>query len=102
MEQLDKKEVFNSMAKSVFSVIPFAGTAITELVFEYNGRIKQNRLNKFVEFLSEGFSNQNEVDIENIKTEHFNDVFEAVIKRVFTTKSGAKLKRFRDIIIKEL
>lgn len=102
MEQLEKKELFNSMAKSVFSVIPYAGTAITELVFEYNGRIRQNRLNKFVEFLSEGFSNQNELDIENIKTEHFNDVFEAVIKRVFTTKSETKLKRFRDIIIKEL
>jgi len=42
MEQLDKKEVFNSMAKSIFSIIPFAGTAITELVFEYNGRIRQN------------------------------------------------------------
>lgn len=102
MEQLDKKELFNSMAKSIFSIIPFAGTAITELVYEYNGRIRQNRLNKFVEFLSEGFSNENELDIKNIKTEHFNDVFEAVIKRVFTTKSEVKLKRFRDIIIKEL
>jgi hypothetical protein len=102
MEQLDKKEFFNSMAKSIFSIIPYAGTAITELVFEYNGRIRQKRLNKFVEFLSEGFLNQNELDIENIKTEHFNDVFEAVIKRVFTTKSETKLKRFRDILIKEL
>ncbi len=102
MKKLDKKELINSAAKSVFSLIPYAGTAITELVFEYNGRIKQNRLNKFVEILSESFLENSDLKLENIQTENFNDLFEAIIKRVFTTKSELKLKRFKDILIREL
>ncbi|MDR6761899.1 hypothetical protein J2Y38_002108 [Flavobacterium sp. 2755] len=54
---MDKKEILTSTAKSLFSLIPYAGTALTELVFDYNGRIKQNRLNKFIEILSDGFIN---------------------------------------------
>jgi len=102
MKKTETKEILNSFAKSTFSLIPYAGTALTELVFEYNGRLKQNRLNKFVEILAEGFTNNSEINLDNIKTENFNDLFEAVIKRVFTTKSELKLKRFRDILIKEL
>ena len=99
---MNKKEILTSTAKSLFSLIPYAGTAISELVFDYNGRIKQNRLNKFVEILAEGFTNNSEINIDNIQTENFNDLFEAVIKRVFTTKSELKLKRFKDILFKEL
>ena len=101
-EIMNKKEILTSTAKSLFSLIPYAGTAISELVFDYNGRIKQNRLNKFVEILAEGFTNNSEINIDNIQTENFNDLFEAVIKRVFTTKSELKLKRFKDILFKEL
>lgn len=50
-EKFDTKEFLTSTSKSLFGVIPFAGTAFTELVFEYNGRIKQKRLNKFIELL---------------------------------------------------
>lgn len=102
MASIDKKEVLNSTAKSLFSLIPYAGTALTELVFEYNGRLKQNRLNNFVEILAEGFTKNSDINLENIHTEHFNDLFEAVMKRVFSTKSELKLKRFKDILIKEL
>lgn len=102
MKKDEKTELLNSVAKTIFSVIPYAGTALTELVFDYNGRIRQNRLNKFVEILSTEFTNNNEIEIENIKTENFNDLFEAVIKRVYTTKSELKLNRFKDILIRGL
>lgn len=102
MHEFDKKEILISATKSAFSLIPFAGTALTELVFDYNGRIKQERLNRFVELLSEYFSHNHNVKIENIKTEDFNDLFESVIKKVVITKSEEKIKRFRDILIKEL
>ncbi len=102
MEEFDKKEFIISATKSAFSMIPFVGTALTELVFDYNGRIKQERLNKFVELLSAYFTHNHNVKIENIKTEDFNDLFESVIKKVVLTKSEEKIKRFRDILINEL
>jgi hypothetical protein len=102
MRKDEKTELLTSVVKTIFSVIPYAGTALTELVFDYNGRIKQSRLNKFVEILSQEFSKNNEIDIEKIKTENFNDLFESVIKRVYTTKSELKLNRFKDILIKGL
>ncbi len=75
---------------------------MTELVFDYNGRIKQERINRFVNLLSEYFTHNHEVKIENIKTEDFNDLFESVIKKVVVSKSEKKMIRFRDILIKEL
>lgn len=102
MTNNNSKEVLTSVAKSLFSAIPYAGTALTELVFDYNGRIKQNRLNHFTEILAEGFTQNSDINLENIKTEHFNDLFESILKRVVTTKSETKLHRFKDILINEL
>jgi hypothetical protein len=102
MKKIDKKEIIISTAKSIFGVIPFGGTALNELFFEYNGRIKQNRLNRFIEILSENFTQNSEINLENIKTENFNDLFESVLRRVVQTKSELKLLRFKDILIKEL
>jgi hypothetical protein len=102
MKKIDKKEIIISTAKSVFGVIPFGGAALDELIFEYNGRIKQNRLNRFVEILADNFNENTEINLDNIKTEDFNDLFESVLRRVVQTKSERKLLRFKDILIKEL
>ncbi|REG86285.1 hypothetical protein [Winogradskyella sediminis] len=102
MKKIDKKEIIVSTAKSIFGAIPFGGTALNELFFEYNGQIKQKRLNKFVEILAENFTQDSEINLENIKTENFNDLFESVLRRVVQTKSELKLLRFKDILIKEL
>ncbi len=51
MKNNNSKEVLVSITKSLFSTIPYAGTALTELVFDFNGRIKQNRLNHFTEII---------------------------------------------------
>ncbi|GFZ84535.1 hypothetical protein GCM10011531_14110 [Aquaticitalea lipolytica] len=102
MSKIDKKEILVSSAKSIFGVIPFAGTALNELFFEYNGSIKQKRLNNFIDILSEYFAKNSDVKIENIKTEDFNDIFESVLRRVVQTKSELKLIRFKDILITQL
>ena len=99
---MDKKELSISGTKSLFGAVPYVGTALNELFFEYNGRIKQKRLNHFVEILSDYFAENSETNIENIQTEDFNDLFESVLKRVVTTKSTLKMERYRDILIKEL
>ena len=68
---MDKKEITVSVLKSIFGVIPYGGNALDELFFEYNGRIKQNRLNRFVEILADNFTKDTVINIENIKTEDF-------------------------------
>ena len=102
MNKEDTKEIIVSTVKSIFGVIPVGGAALDELFFEYNGRLKQNRLNKFVTILAESFTQESEINIDNIKTENFNDLFESVLRRVVQTKSEKKLLRFKDILLKEL
>lgn len=99
---MDKKEISVSVLKSIFGVIPYGGNALDELFFEYNGRIKQKRLNRFVEILADSFTKDTLINLENIKTEDFNDLFESVLRRVVQTKFELKLVRFKDILLKGL
>ncbi|ATP55557.1 hypothetical protein CPT03_03300 [Pedobacter ginsengisoli] len=95
---IDKKEAGISALKMLFSTIPYAGQLLNEIIFDYRGRIKQNRLNNFTELLSDFFNIHPDIDLENLKSEDFSDVFELVIIKVANTKSLAKQKRFRDIL----
>src|SRR5690606_3919762 len=88
--------------KSIFGAVPFVGSLFDELFFEYNGRIKQKRLNHFIEILADNFTQESDIKIENIQTEDFNDLFESVLRRVVRTKSEWKLNKFKDILINEL
>ncbi|WP_281239948.1 hypothetical protein [Flavobacterium praedii] len=99
---MEKKEISVSVLKSIFGAIPYGGALLDELFFEYNGRLKQNRLNKFIEILAENFTENTEIDLNNIKTEDFSDLFESILRRVVQTKSELKLLRFKDILIAEL
>ena len=96
------KEILVSTAKSIFGAVPYAGTALNEVIFEHRTRIKQKRLNNFIEILSQYFKQHQDVNFDNIRTEHFGDIFEAILKRVVQTNSKSKLKRFRTILINEL
>jgi hypothetical protein len=102
MKKIKPKELIESTAKSIFGVVPFGGALLDEIFFEYNGRIKQNRLNNFIQILADNFTEDADINLDNIKTEDFNDLFEAVLRRVVQTKSKLKLLRFKDILIKEL
>lgn len=95
---IDKKEAGISALKTLFSTIPYAGSLLNEIFFDYRGRIKQNRLNNFTELLSDFFSLHPDIDLENLKSEDFIDLFELVIIKVANTKSLEKQKRFRDIL----
>ncbi|MBD8084493.1 hypothetical protein [Chryseobacterium caseinilyticum] len=102
MNNIDKKEIGISIVKSAFSNIPFAGQLLTEVLFDYRGRIKQNRLNKFIELLSQYFSQNSDVVFENMKSEDFSDLLELVLKKVVDTKSEEKLRRFKDILVNSI
>ncbi len=102
MTDLNYKEIGISAIRSAFSAVPFAGQLLNEVAFEYRGRIKQNRLNKFTELLTDFFSQNQAIDLENLKTEDFSDLLESVLQRVVRTKSVEKMNRFKDILITKI
>lgn len=102
MDKIDNKEIGISIIKSAFSNIPIAGQLLTEILFEYRGRIKQNRLNKFTEILSQYFSENSEVVVENMRNEDFSDLLELVLRKVVNTKSEEKMRRFKDILVNSI
>lgn len=102
MTKIDNKEIIVSSVKSIFGAVPFAGTALNELIFDYRSTLKQKRLNNFVEILAEHFTKNHDINLDNIKTEDFSDLFESVLTRVVKTKSKNKLIRFKNVLVKEL
>ncbi len=97
---MKNKALIESAAKSVFSNVPFAGTLLNEIFFDYRSRVKQERLNLFLE----GFINYLEAGdlmeiTENLLlTEDFGDLFESVIRRVTQTSSEERLQMFKNVL----
>ena len=98
------KELSQSTIKALFGNIPFIGTALDEVFFELRGRIKQKRINNFIEELSLYICKNNEekVNFENIKSDEFGDIFESIILTVSKTKSEEKIKRLRTILLNQI
>jgi hypothetical protein len=93
------KQVLIGVAKGSIAALPFFGGALNEALFEIRGRIAQNRINNFVESF---LVNLNDLGItlneEVIRSEDFNDIYAAIIKRVVDTKNEHKLGIFKDIL----
>ncbi|MGE6666713.1 hypothetical protein [Paenibacillus xylanexedens] len=93
------KQVLIGVAKGSISALPCFGGALNEALFEVRGRIAQNRINNFVESF---LVNLNDLGItlneEVIRSEDFNDIYAAIIKRVVDTKNEHKLGIFKDIL----
>lgn len=98
---MDKKEIAIAGLKSLLGEIPFVGSGLNELI-DFRANLKQNRLNNFIELLAGHFTENQDVNLENIKREDFSDLFESVIIRVVKTKSQKKLLRFKNVLINEL
>ena len=96
---MDAKETGISILKSVFSNIPIAGQFLSEILFEYRGRVKQNRLNEFTQLLADHFAEHQNLDFSTLNKVEFSDILEWVILRVVRTDSKEKHQRFRDILI---
>ena len=102
MDKIDPKEAAISLTKSIFNAVPFAGGALNEVFFEYRSRIKQKRLNSFTELLADFFASDQNIDLQNLHTEEFSDLFESVIRRVLQTQSKEKHLRLRNVLIKQI
>lgn len=98
------KEGGISTLKGLIGAIPFAGTALNEAIFEARGRIKQNRVNKFIKEFSEflGQFSEEEMNLEQIGKEEFGDFFEELIIKVAKTSSTIKLKALQNLLANQL
>ncbi|MDO6803959.1 hypothetical protein Q4595_16025 [Wenyingzhuangia sp. 1_MG-2023] len=97
----DKKELGISIIKSAVGEISLIGSALNEMI-DYRSKIKQKRLNKFIEILSEYFYKIPNINIETIDSENFGDIFEYTINNVVKTGSEKKLHHFKNIIINQI
>lgn len=105
MEKMFSKEIGVSVAKSIISNIPFVGGILNESFFDFNGRVKQNRINYFIEELSKYMSSnlkEGDIDIKYIKSEQFNDLFDSILKKISLNHSNDRVKRFRDILVNQM
>lgn len=98
------KEVRISTLKGLIGAIPFAGTAINEAVFEARSRIKQNRVNTFIENFGEYLNqfNEDDLNLEQIKNDDFGDFFEELIIKVSKTRSEIKRTAFQTLLTNQL
>jgi len=98
------REVGISATKGAIGAIPFVGTALNEAIFESRGRIKQERVNKFIKMLQEFMDtvSEEDIDFEHLKSDEFSDIFESILKRIVYTRSEEKLKRFRKVLVSEM
>jgi hypothetical protein len=98
------KEVGVVLSRGVLGAIPYVGTALNETIFDSRGRLKQKRINQFVEELSKYLEqiNEDQIDFEFIKTDDFGDLFESLLKRVIYNKSLEKLHRFKKILVNQM
>jgi hypothetical protein len=102
MNKVEGKELGVSIIKSLLGAVPYAGNLLGEVLFDYRSRIKQERLNNFIGLLAIYFADNPNIDLVNIKSENFGDLFESIIKRVVLTKSNEKHKRFKDILVYQI
>lgn len=104
MKQLNKQEAGISFLKGVIGAIPYAGTLLNEIIFDYRSRLKEKRLVGFVEELEKELSKYDEtkIDFEYLKTDEFSDILEEILKKVVTSNSDEKIKRFKKILIGEM
>ncbi|MCL2350222.1 MAG: hypothetical protein FWC67_01955 [Defluviitaleaceae bacterium] len=96
----NSKETCITVLKSLFGTIPFIGSALDEVLFEHWGRLRQNRVNSFVEEFAKYVETLglNSVNISDMKSEHFVDAFAAIILSVAKTNSERKIEYFKRIL----
>lgn len=93
-----------SAAKSAIGAIPYVGALLNEVIFDFRGRIKQERCNRFIYELTKYMANftEGDIDFAYIKSDDFSDIFESIIRRVVLNRSEEKMHRFKKILVKQM
>lgn len=93
------KEILVGITKGAISVVPYAGGALNEFLFEIRGRIAQKRINNFVDGFIQYIEDMGTpVDEEVLTSESFNDMYVSIIRHVIECKSQYKIDIFKRIL----
>lgn len=94
-----KNEIYLSFAKTVAST--FIGPFLTETLFDLRGKLKQKRINDFVERLAAHFGMDNHLNIDQrlLTTEAFSDILENALVKVSRTRAESKIILFKQVLI---
>lgn len=99
-----EKATAEATAKGLIGALPFVGTALNELLFDARGRMKQERINKFVQAFHAYLAGLQEGDlhVDQIEKEDFGDFFEALLVRVARNHSEQKREAFLRLLSNQL
>lgn len=98
---LSGKAATESLFKTLFALVPLGGgQLLSEAFFDYRSRVKQDRLNHFLESLISYFQNNGGPGLEAglIESDAFGDLFESILRRVVLNHHPEKMLRFRNVI----
>ena len=95
------KQTLISTAKTALASIPVLGTMINEVLFELSNRIKSERLELFIDILSEKISSLEEkkIDKEYLESEDFYDMTLSVVQASIQTQLQEKHQALANIYI---
>ncbi|ADU28499.1 hypothetical protein [Evansella cellulosilytica] len=94
-----------SLSKSALGAVPFVGTLLNEVFFDYRGRLKQQRINTFIEDLKkylDSHVNERNIDMKYVRSEQFGDLFESIINRVSQNNQKDKIDRFKSVLVNQM
>jgi hypothetical protein len=94
------KETGIAAIKGLIGAIPFAGTALNEVLFEVRSRLHLQRVELLIQALSEKLERlgENSIQKETIHSAEFSDLFEDVVAKAKKTRSDQKRRLFADIL----
>jgi hypothetical protein len=95
------KEYGFASLRGAIGMVPYIGTMLNELLFDARSRLKQERLNAYLEGVAEDVEKLKEeaIDREFLASEKFSDLLEDVLIRVARSNSEQKRAHFRSLLV---
>ena len=89
-----------SVVRSLLGAIPSIGTALNEAIFDLRARLKQERLEKFVEYLADSLQTleHDKIDVAYIQSAEFIDFLEDVLIRAAKVRAEEKRKKLAAVL----
>ena len=89
-----------SVIRGLVGAIPYVGTALNEAIFDFRARLKQERLEKFVEELASILQTleSDKIDVAYIQSAEFIDFLEDVLVRAAKVRAEEKRRKLAAVL----
>lgn len=101
IEQINKIAMTESVVRSILGAVPSIGVLMTEALYDYRFRLRQDRLNQFTEQLKEviiGKDATAQISDRSI-SDRISDLVEQVLLHVSRTSAKEKHRRFAHVLL---